>query len=332
MRRPRRWRAWATYKLLHLEGGALSARGKPYSPKTIAGYREGLGMLKRSAAELGLPDDLRQWKPADLDRYAQHLRARGAKPTTVADRLNVVARFFTWCVVRRLIARSPLEASRRPRAASDPVRPFTRAEVEQLLGACDGEVWIGARDGAIVLTLADTGLRAAELVGLDLADLDWDVWTLRVEHGKGGKKRVARLGLDARRQVADFVELFRGREPGPLFPSRYGKRLSPDALCEVFERLGRRGGVLGAHPHRMRHTFGVEFLRAGGNPFELQLLLGHAVTDHGNWLSRTPDDEGPAIGNTWPTRRWFCCSRAIHQRASLTVLARSRLMIATSGC
>ncbi|HEY7295678.1 MAG TPA: hypothetical protein VH916_11595 [Dehalococcoidia bacterium] len=45
--------------LLHLEGGALSARGKPYSPKTIACYREGLAMLTRSAAALGLPDDLR---------------------------------------------------------------------------------------------------------------------------------------------------------------------------------------------------------------------------------------------------------------------------------
>lgn len=265
--------------LLHLDGGAFSARGRPYSPRTIAGYREGLAAFVRAGELLAFPEDVARLSRLDLDRYARSLRVGGAKATTVADRFNVLGPFFSWLVGRGVISRTPLDASRRPRPRSEPVEPLTRGQVQALLDGCEPGTWLGARNLAMLWVLLDTGMRAGELAALELGDLDEGDWTLRIRLGKGDKARRARLGEVSRVPVADFVVLFRGREPGPLFPSQGGRQFRRDGVSALVAGIGRAAGVLKSHPHRFRHTFAVEFLRAGGDPFRLQLLLGHTTLE-----------------------------------------------------
>lgn len=228
----------------------------------------------RHAPALGLPDDPRQLRTEHFDRYAVALRKAGNRPVTVGDRVNGLSNFFAFLVQRGIVTRNPL-AGRRLRPESEPVAPFSASEVQALMDVCSTRNWQGARDLAILWTLLDTGLRASELVGLDLADLDRQEWQLKVRQGKGGKFRTARLGNAARRYVGDFLILWRGDEDGPLFAGRKG-RLTPHGLLQVLYRLGRAAQVANAHPHRLRHTFAVEFLRAGGDVFRLQMLLGHS--------------------------------------------------------
>jgi site-specific recombinase XerD len=98
----------------------------------------------------------------------------------------------------------------------------------------------------MLLVLLDTGVRRTELVNLDLADLDLAGQRLRVLHGKGNKQRVVRFGTKARKALEDYLERFRGREPGPLFLSRYGTRMSSHSVLIFLRRPGRSGEGEGA--------------------------------------------------------------------------------------
>lgn len=265
--------------LAHLEDGALSARGRPYSPRTVQSYREALSRFLREAETIGIPDDVKQLSAHDVDRFGAALRAAGCTPKTVADWTAPVNIWLSWLVAKGALRANPLDGHRRPKPHSEPVQPFAAAELEQLLGACDTRTWLGTRDAAIVWTLLDTGVRASELCGLDLADVDQREWTLTIRAGKGGKHRTARLGLTARRAVGDFVIIERGAAAGPLFPSRTGERLRRNSLQQLVSRLGKAADVAGAHPHRFRHTFAIQFLRAGGDVMRLMVLLGHTSLD-----------------------------------------------------
>lgn len=238
----------------------------------------------RFAGELGLPEAVTALRAEHLAGYAQALRDRGAKPTTVVDRLNALAPFFSWLVARGVLRRTPLERRIRPAPRSEPVRPLARHELQALFDACDARTWRGARDLAILWTLFDTGIRAQELCSLALADVDRQEWTIRIRHGKGDKDQRARLGQTARRVVAEWLQLWRADVPGPLFPSTRATEagsgaLRRDSLTKLIAGIGRRADLSDVHPHRFRHSFAVEFLRARGSPFELQLLLGHATLE-----------------------------------------------------
>jgi integrase len=119
-------------------------------------------------------------------------------------------------------------------------------------------------------------LRASELVALDLADYDVAERRLQVRHGKGNKPRRLGVPADAAAAIDDFILMARGDEAGPLFPSERGGRLGRTPLQKVVHRLGVRAGVAGVHPHRFRHTFACDFLRAGGDSAILMRLLGHS--------------------------------------------------------
>jgi integrase/recombinase XerD len=96
---------------------------------------------------------------------------------------------------------------------------------------------VGARNRAMILILLDTGVRWTELVNLDL-----EGQRLRVLHGKGNKQRVVRFGARAKEAVEDYLERFRGREPGPLFLSRHGTRMSSHSVLIFLRRLGKQAG------------------------------------------------------------------------------------------
>ena len=109
------------------------------------------------------------------------------------------------------------------------------------MACCDTRFYWGSRNRAMILVLLDTGVRRTELANLGLADLDLEGQRLRVLHGKGNKQRVVRFGARAREAVEDYLERFRGREPGPLFLSRHGKRMSSHSVLIFLRRLGRQG-------------------------------------------------------------------------------------------
>jgi len=153
----------------------------------------------------------------------------------------------------------------RSRRLPDAPKP---AEIEELLELAEGGSPLALRNRALLELLYSCGLRSAEVVGLDLADVDFERETVHV-HGKGGKERVVPLGEEAAHHTAQYLrdgrpELARGAVDA-LFLSARGRRLDTSTV----RRLLR-------HPHRLRHAFATHLLEGGADLRVIQELLGHS--------------------------------------------------------
>jgi integrase/recombinase XerC len=142
-------------------------------------------------------------------------------------------------------------------------------EVEAIVAGFEGDDALAVRNRAIFELVYSAGLRAAEAVGLDLGDVDYEQETVHVRLGKGGKDRVIPLGEQAAQLVARYVhearpQLARGAE-NALFLSVRGRRLDTSALRKLV-----------SHPHRLRHAFATHLLEGGADLRTIQELLGHA--------------------------------------------------------
>ena len=142
------------------------------------------------------------------------------------------------------------------------------AELERELAALEGEGPAALRNRALVELVYSAGLRSAEAVGLDLADVDFEQELVHVR-GKGGKERVVPLGEEAALRLAEYLrdarpELARGAE-NAFFLSARGRRLNTSTLRRLLP-----------HPHRLRHAFATHLLEGGADLRTIQELLGHS--------------------------------------------------------
>jgi site-specific recombinase XerD len=202
-----------------------------------------------------------------LADYAAELgraRPRRLAPATIGRKLAAVRSFLRFTLGSARVPDASL-APRRPRRLPDTPRA---AEVEAELESLDGDGAIALRNRALVELVYSAGLRSAEAVGLDLADVDFEREQLHVR-GKGGKERVVPLGEEAAHWLARYLrgarpQLARGAE-NALFLSARGRRLDTSTLRRTF-----------AHPHRLRHAFATHLLEGGADLRTIQELLGHS--------------------------------------------------------
>lgn len=180
---------------------------------------------------------------------------------------------------RRAVDLEPARGERLPRG-----RCLEAGEIRALVEAC-GATASGVRNAALLGVLVATGIRRSELVALDLEDVavEAERASLRVL-GKGDKERLGYLTGGALAAFEDWL-LVRGSAPGPLFcpvtkgrqgRALLGERLSPEAVAEVLERLGRRAKVRAFSPHDLRRSLASSLLDAGADLVAVQGLLGHA--------------------------------------------------------
>jgi integrase/recombinase XerD len=168
-----------------------------------------------------------------------------------------------------------------PKMAAKRLPCLTADELNTVIAACDKDKNI--RDKAIVIFLADSGLRRAEVVALNWGDVDMASGLVRVVRGKGGKARSAVIGAWTRRALLSYRRtLANVTDEAPLFQARGGGRLTGWGLGLVFSRLAERTGIH-VTAHSLRRTFVILSLRAGVDVLTLQRELGHAslaMTQH----------------------------------------------------
>lgn len=157
-----------------------------------------------------------------------------------------------------------------PKYTERVIDALTPEEVQKLAANAGG-----ARNRAIVLTLVDSGLRASELCAARVED--YDAGRIHVREGKGGKARFVVVGNRTQKAIWRYMAE-RNRPDGsePLFATRTGRHIRRDNLRGILRRIAKRAGVPNVHPHRLRHTFAITYLRNGGNVIELRELLGHS--------------------------------------------------------
>jgi integrase/recombinase XerC len=249
------------------------------APETIRHYRIVLADLAAAAGDVA---------PADLDaptlrRWLAGLAARGLTGTSRNGYFRVARNFLRWAEAEDAygVDTAALARVKSPRLDTAEVEPFAPAEIARLYAACLPGAWLGLRQRAILSVLLDAGLRAGELCGLRLGDVDprAGLLTVRAATSKARRGRAVQLGRRAQRDLDRWsvyrVEQWPAPTDGPVFVGRYGSGLTPRTLERLIERLGRRAGVPDCHPHRARHTFAFRSLEAGLSPFEVQQLLGH---------------------------------------------------------
>ena len=246
-------------------------------------------------------DDVRRLAPRDLIAYQldlgahRYCRAKAPEapmkplaPTTRYAHFAAVLSFCRWLAARRfllvdLTAAVPLAWPGR----ALPRRTLSESDVVKLLDAPSVSTPHGLRDRAILELLYSTGLRCAELVALDLADVDLAGGTVHVREGKGGRPRLVPLGgaagdtlacylTDARPQLVRnpaVTALFLAGNRGPCA----GRRLGVQSVRYLVRHAAKAADLLGQiSPHTLRHSVATHMLRAGADLRHVQELLGHA--------------------------------------------------------
>jgi site-specific recombinase XerD len=250
-------------------------RRRDAAPRTRTAYAIDLRQFVEWARACGLT-------PAtvgvrDVRRYVAWLSEWGAAPASSARKLAAVRALFSSQREHGLIAGNPAELVATPRRPVRLPRVLKVAEVERLLESVPADGPLALRDRALFELAYGCGLRAEELVSLDVGGVDWDGEQLRVE-GKGRKTRYVPVGEPALLALRSYLERGRGgSDAGPLFLSKTGKRLSTSDVRRRLRKWTTRAGVAGgASPHTLRHSFATHLLDGGADLRSIQELLGHA--------------------------------------------------------
>jgi integrase/recombinase XerC/integrase/recombinase XerD len=276
-----------------LEAFDADLRRRAVAEKTRRAYAIDAAQLAAWSGERGLEPgsiDVKQ-----LRRYAASLTERGHAPATVARKLASSRALFRVQVELGVREENPAEllsSPKRPQRLPHVLKP---SEVAALLDRIPATTPLESRDRALFELAYASGLRAEELVQLDVESIDFDSESVRVE-GKGGKTRIVPAGEHALRALETYLRRARGaleREPAAgerraLFLSRSGRRLGTSdvrrrlrtwarhAAAHASADPGAAAALSGAHPHALRHSFATHLLDGGADVRAIQELLGHA--------------------------------------------------------
>ncbi|MEY6433700.1 tyrosine recombinase XerC [Thioalkalicoccus limnaeus] len=248
------------------------------SPLTVASYRRDLCRIQSWCQDQGIE----RWSDLDdlaVRRYVAWRHRRGAGGKTLQRELSALRSLFRFLLRERLIGRNPAVGVRAPKTVRRLPATLDADQLGALLDDDSDDGPLATRDTAIVELFYSSGLRLAELVAVDLTDLDL-VDGLVTVIGKGSRTRRVPVGAKARDALRQWL-LIRGTlaDPGEtaLFVSRRGGRIHRRTVEQRLARWGRtRGAGRDLHPHLLRHSFATHLLESSGDLRGVQELLGHA--------------------------------------------------------
>ncbi len=247
------------------------------SPHTSTAYAHDLAALADWSAAQGLTE----WAALDSQHvraFAARSHAGGLSPRSVQRRLSAVRSFYSFLIREGVVRANPAVDVRAPKLPRRLPQALDADQMGRLL-AVQVETPLDARDLAMMELFYSSGLRLAELVQLDLAQLDLADRTVRVL-GKGRKTRIVPVGSKAlaalRAWLTERASLA-SPDTQALFVGRNGGRLGARAVQLRVAAAARRQGLpMGVHPHLFRHSFATHLLESSQDLRGVQELLGHA--------------------------------------------------------
>jgi len=250
------------------------------SPHTVAAYRNDLNQFLTWAVERGL----RSWEEVrqqHISTFVRWLQAQGYAASTVARKLSAVRSFFRSLIQRGGLGNDPTIGVASPPVEKRRPRILSAEEMDRLLReGAPGQSPKALRDRALLSLLCGTGMRASEVVCLDVDDVDLERGEVRCGRGSGAE-RVIRLPPHTRASLQTYLEKGRPRlvatDEHALFVNVRGKSLSRQGLWLVVRKRAQEAGIAGeVTPHVLRHSFAVRRLEEGESMEEVQRMLGHA--------------------------------------------------------
>ena len=265
-----------------LDAFAADLRRRAVAAKTRTAYAIDTLQFARWASEHDLAPALIDVRA--LRRYVAGLSAAGQAPTTVARKLAALRGLFKAQIQLGARTENPADLLSSPKRAQRLPRVLKASEVASLLDRIPATSPLELRDRAMFELAYACGLRAEELVTLDVPSVDFDGETVRVE-GKGEKTRIVPAGEHALRALERYLARGRGALTADvcpaLFLSKSGRRLGTSDVrrrLRTWALLAARGApaLADAHPHALRHSFATHLLEGGADLRAIQELLGHA--------------------------------------------------------
>ena len=245
-----------------------------YSALTVENYARDLRRLFQLAADTPLSD----LKSHHIRRYVAQLHGQGLGGRSLARMLSAWRGFFDYLMRDHGRKDNPCVGLRAPRAPRTLPRALSPDEAMKLVDL-PAHTTFDLRDRAMLELFYSSGLRLAELVRLDPADVEFGDAAVRVT-GKGGKTRIVPVGAPALAALQAWLgarPLVALPEETALFVGRNGRRIHPRTVQLQLRRWGVRQGLAsGVHPHLLRHSFASHVLQSSGDLRAVQEMLGHA--------------------------------------------------------
>ncbi|MBO0777435.1 MAG: tyrosine-type recombinase/integrase [Ktedonobacteraceae bacterium] len=264
---------------------SLSARAPEHrgnNRNTILAYRNDLGQLCSYLSG----ENIQDWAQVTREHISDYLvkmsEAYSYRPTTVARKLAAFKSFFRFLRGSDIIEVDPVEKLTSPRIQKDLPQVLSAEQVSSLFHLVDGETVGGQRDLAMLRLLYSTGMRASELVSLNVDDFDPTNSVIVCPGGGSARReRVLPLSAIAREALCQYLERSRPRllrregEPA-LFLNHHGERLTRQGFWLIIKGYARQAGITDITPHSLRHSFAILMLKEGMELRSIKELLGHA--------------------------------------------------------
>ncbi|GMQ84189.1 MAG: tyrosine recombinase XerC [Gammaproteobacteria bacterium] len=247
------------------------------SPHTLSNYRRDLLSVSRFCDEQGI-SRWRELHPQQVRAFSAQLHRQGLGGRSIQRKLSALRSFCRHLIRQGVLNHNPAQDIRAPKT---PHRLPHSLDVDRIQSLLDNKTdnWLAQRDLAMMELMYSSGLRLAELVGLDLQQLDLRQGEARVL-GKGRKTRIVPIGRKAVGVLRAWLTtraIHCAEDESALFINRTGTRLGPRSVQQRMHRWALQQGLDSRlHPHALRHSFATHILESSGDLRAVQELLGHA--------------------------------------------------------
>lgn len=209
--------------------------------------------------------------------WISELLANGAEANTAIARLQSLKRFSSWLYDENELPNDPMLPVRAPRQDVKVVAALTDEQLRALIKACVGKEFQDRRDEAIVRLMAETAIRAGELVNLAVADIDLVNGLAIIRRGKGGIGRTVPFGPVTATALDRWLRMRRRHvlaETPALWLGERGRGLHYSGLYKLLTARAEKAGLEGFNPHVLRNTAATRWLAAGGSEGGLMAVAG----------------------------------------------------------
>jgi len=252
---------------------------KNYSPLTQTNYYRQLVKLLKFVSDQEL-ENWSQLKTIHIRKLSASYHRQGLSPKSIALLLSACRSFFSYLVQNDQLNFNPAKGVKSPKAAKTLPKTVDVDQLSALLDGIDLGEDIGVRDKAVAELFYSSGIRLAELVRLNLNDLNLSQADARIT-GKGNKTRVIPIGRHALTAIKEWIKVrgvwLANHNSEALFITQRKNRISPRSIQARMEYWGKWVGMNGRlHPHKFRHSCATHVLESSGDLRAVQELLGHA--------------------------------------------------------
>lgn len=244
-----------------------------YSPHTISNYQRDLNFLVNFLGERKIDRSVAR-------EYLLALEDKRYSRRSIARKLSSARSFFRFLSREKLMEQNPFENLLTPKLPKKLPNFLYPEELKSLLDAMNLESPLGRRDRAILEVIYGTGLRVAEIIRMNINDVDFDEGEIKVL-GKGSKERIVLFGTHAKEALNNYInegrpKLLSKKKMPAVFVNRRGGRLTPRSVERMIVNYAKKAGLKKkVTPHTLRHSFATHLLSGGADLRMVQELLGH---------------------------------------------------------